>query len=164
MTRHGSPTFYELLDEMAKLHDEKSHDYASNDNPSGNYHFAGELALLFKHSSKDAGFVGRIGEKLYRLANLESSGKTPKNETIEDTERDICVIICLWMADRRDRRKPMRLECETSNQTQEISQESKESLSENAFIQVIKVIEPILTLEHTRQLIEYLRQTVNKKK
>lgn len=127
--RHGSPTFYSLLDELAKLHDEKSHDYASNDNPSGNYHFAGELAMLFKHSSKDAGFVGRIGEKLYRLANLESSRKTPKNETIEDTERDICVIICLWMADRRDRRnKPNLLQTELldlitlmpDSQTQEI--------------------------------------------
>src|SRR5215471_19798023 len=94
--RNGSPTFYALLNEMADTHDSKSHDYASNDNPSGNYHFAGQLAVLFAHSPKDAGFIGRIGEKLYRLANLESGGKTPKNESVEDTERDICVITALW--------------------------------------------------------------------
>src|SRR5678809_779765 len=89
---------------MADTHDRKSHDYASNENPFGYYHFAGQVALLFKHSSNDAGFVGRIAEKIYRLANLEGSGKTAKNETIADTERDIAVITALWMADRRDRR------------------------------------------------------------
>jgi hypothetical protein len=101
---HGSPTFYAMLEEMAITHDKKSHDYASNENPYGNYHFAGQLAQLFAHSYKDAGFVGRLGEKLYRLANLESSQKVAQNESIEDTERDICVIVTLWMADRRDRR------------------------------------------------------------
>lgn len=102
--RAGSVTFYNLLDEMSELHERKSHDYASDDKPVGNYHFAGQLALLFAHSSQDAGFVGRIGEKLYRLSNLEANRKAPRNESIEDTERDICVITCLWMADRRDRR------------------------------------------------------------
>ena len=102
--RHGSPLFYSLLSEMADTHDKKSHDYASNSNPFGNYHFAGHLALLFAHSSEDAGFAGRIGEKLFRLANLESSGKIALNESIEDTERDIAVIATLWMADRRQRR------------------------------------------------------------
>lgn len=110
--RNGNPRFYELLEEMAKTHDIKSHDYASDENPSGNYHFAGSLAKLF-NDHHDAGFVGRIGEKIYRLANLENSGKNPSNESIEDTERDIAVITCLWMTDRRDRRnKPNPLETE----------------------------------------------------
>lgn len=102
--RNGSPTFYALLEEMANTHDAKSHDYASNQNPSGNYHFAGKVAALFNHSPDDAGFVGRIAEKIYRLANLEGSGKIAKNESVIDTEKDICVITALWMADRRDRR------------------------------------------------------------
>lgn len=101
--RNGSPIFYQLLEEMAETHDRKSHDYASNDSPCGNYHFAGILSKLFDNPM-DAGFVGRIAEKLYRLANLENSGKTAINETIEDTEKDIAVIVTLWMADRRDRR------------------------------------------------------------
>lgn len=103
-TRHGSPRFYDLLGEMAEVHDRKSHDYASNDNPYGNYHFAGLVSSLFSHSPNDAGFAGRIAEKMYRLANLESGGKIPQNESIDDTERDIAVITALWMADRRDRR------------------------------------------------------------
>lgn len=101
--KHGSSTFYKLLEGMSDLHDRKSHDYASQSNPMGNYHFAGKLSQLFKNSN-DAGFIGRLGEKLFRLANLENSGKEAKNESVEDTELDICVITTLWMADRRDRR------------------------------------------------------------
>lgn len=102
--RHGSPTFYKLLKEMAELHDRKSHDYTANENPFGNYYFAGQMANLFSHSWRDAGFVGRMAEKIYRIANLEAQAKNPKNETIEDTERDILVIVTLWIASRRDRR------------------------------------------------------------
>lgn len=102
--RPGSPIFYRLLDRLANLHEKKSHDYASTVNPVGNYHFAGLLASMFSHSPQDAGFIGRIGEKIYRLSNLEKDGKTPKNESIEDTELDICVITLLWMSDRQERR------------------------------------------------------------
>lgn len=102
--RHGSPTFYLLLEEMAETHDRKSHDYAHNSNPSGNYHFAGLVANLFSHSPEDAGFAGRMAEKIYRLSVLEGGRKQPKNESIDDTERDIAVIVALWMADRRNRR------------------------------------------------------------
>jgi hypothetical protein len=63
------------------------------------------MAAMFAHSPEDAGFVGRLAEKIYRLANLESGQKTPRNESIADTEKDIAVITALWMADRRDRRR-----------------------------------------------------------
>lgn len=109
--RHGSQTYYALLDEMAETHNRKSHDYASRENPSGNYHFAGQLAVLFASSPEDAGFIGRIGEKIYRLANLQKDGKEPLNESVEDTEKDICVITALWMSDRRDRRETQPIKC-----------------------------------------------------
>jgi hypothetical protein len=101
--RNGMREFYSLLEEMAITHDKKSHDYASNDNPSGNYHFAGQIAKMFDDPA-DAGFAGRIAEKLYRIANLSKAGKTPLNESVEDTEIDIVTITALWMADRRRRR------------------------------------------------------------
>ncbi len=102
--RHGSKTFYSLLDEMADTHDKKSHDYATNDNPFGNYLFAGIVANMFSHSPLDAGFAGRLAEKMYRLSVLEGGRKAPKNESIDDTERDIAVISTLWMAARKDGR------------------------------------------------------------
>lgn len=102
--RHGSKTFYDLLDEMAETHSSKSHDYASNDNPFGDYLFAGTVATMFAHSPLDAGFAGRLAEKMYRLSILEGGHKTPKNESVDDTERDIAVITALWMAARKDNR------------------------------------------------------------
>lgn len=102
--RNGSPEFYKLLEEAAMIHDKKSHDYASNDDPFANYKFAGLLSKLFNNPD-DSGFVGRIGEKLYRLANIENNGKTTKNESIEDTETDIVTITALWVAMRRERRR-----------------------------------------------------------
>ena len=103
----GSKTFHELLKEAGQLHSLKSHDYATDEDPYGNYRFAGMMSQLFK-SSEDAGFIGRIGEKLFRLANLENNAKAPKNESIEDTERDLCTIMILWISMRRDRRKAFR--------------------------------------------------------
>lgn len=103
--RHGSPAFYKLLGEMADLHSRKSHDYANDSAPYGNYEFAGFVSSMFAHSPADAGFAGRLAEKLYRLSVLESGGKTPLNESIVDTERDIAVITALWMASRIERRQ-----------------------------------------------------------
>ena len=101
--RHGSPTFYGLLDEMATTHDKKSHDYASDGDPYANYKFSGYVSSLFAHSPDDAGFAGRIAEKIMRLSVLGKRGTAPKNESIADTERDIAVISALWMAMRRDK-------------------------------------------------------------
>jgi hypothetical protein len=104
-SREGSQVFYALLEEIAHTHEVKHHDYASDDDPSGNYHFAGNVAVLFAHSPDDMGFLGRLAEKIYRLANLTGSNKIPKNESVEDTEKDIATITVLWMADRRERKQ-----------------------------------------------------------
>jgi hypothetical protein len=112
--RYGSKTFYDLLKEAGQLHNIKSFDYASDDDPYGNYKFAGMMSKLFDDSA-DSGFVGRMGEKLYRLANLENSGKQAKNESVEDTEKDLCVLMILWISMRRDRRKGNSKEVEILN-------------------------------------------------
>lgn len=108
-TRHGSKIFYDLLEEMAALHDAKSHDYATAEQPFGNYEFAGNMAIMFSHNAVDAGFSGRLAEKLYRLYVLESGGKIPKTDSIADTERDLAVIMTLWMAARKDKREKEKI-------------------------------------------------------
>jgi len=166
---------------MAKTHDTKSHDYASNDNPSGNYHFAGKLALLFAHSEQDAGFIGRLGEKFYRLANLEASQKIAKDESIEDTERDIATITALWMSDRRDRRAKSKAAMDkVSNQLKqgtwigfepltESSQPASalagasapaESLSEQHSIGKIIELMSYISLKGRKDLVDYLQRYI----
>ncbi len=166
--RHGSPTFYALLQEMAETHDKKSHDYASDSNPSGNYHFAGEMAVMFSHSPQDAGFVGRLAEKLYRIKNLESSGRLGITESIEDTERDIATITALWIADRRDRRNRMRQAQEKVRAQMAAGEWSglypdkevrkdEEVKKEEFFAQVLKLVNEFNSTE-LNQLADYCRR------
>lgn len=117
----GSKTFHDLLKEAGQLHALKSHDYASDEDPYGNYAFAGMMSQLFQ-SPHDAGFIGRLGEKLFRLANLENNGKEPRNETIEDTEKDLCVLMILWISMRRDRRKKLSESKSNATDTMQASQ------------------------------------------
>lgn len=107
--------FHVILQEMSTLHDRKRHDYTTDENPYGNYIFAGQMSQLFE-DHRDAGFVGRIGEKLFRLANLENDGKKPLNESIEDTENDICTIMVLWVASRRQRRISAQIKADFTRQ------------------------------------------------
>lgn len=153
--RNGSPTFYKMLREMADIHDKKSHDYASNDKPYGNYHFAGQVSALFSHSPEDAGFAGRLAEKIYRLSVLEKDRKIPLNESIEDTERDIATIVVLWMASRRDRYRGNAVQSNTVQNSVEMI-EAGIKQSEEACIKMIE-LEPYLTERDKKQMIEYLR-------
>jgi hypothetical protein len=150
--RHGSQTFYLLLQEMAEIHDKKSHDYASDSDPSGNYHFAGQMAVLFSHSPQDAGFIGRFAEKLYRIKNLESSGKVGVTEAIEDTERDIATIIALWIADRRDRRRKKL----------EAVQKVREQMNRGEWSGIVPERPVDLTQEQQKDLIIQLFPLINK--
>jgi hypothetical protein len=102
-TTKSGRTFYDLLKEAGQLHALKAHDYATDADPYANFRFSGMMSKLFDDAD-DAGFAARIGEKLFRLSNLENNKKEPKNETIEDTERDLCVLMVLWMSMRKDRR------------------------------------------------------------
>lgn len=106
--RSGSPLFYDLLETMAATHDKKSHDYAHDNDPYGNYTFAGLVSAMFAHSPDDAGFAGRVAEKIYRLSVLGKRAATPRNESVEDTETDIAVISALWMVMRREKRQKER--------------------------------------------------------
>ena len=103
MVRHGSQEYYKLLEEMSDMHNKKSQDYASDEEPFANYHFAGVMSKMFDNP-EDAGFIGRLAEKLFRIANVENNNKIVTNESIQDTENDICVIVTLWVASRRHRR------------------------------------------------------------
>ncbi len=150
---NGSPTFYALLEEMADIHNIKSHDYATNDNPYGNYEFAGQVAAMFAYSPADCGFAGRVAEKIYRIANLERGNKTPNNESLADTERDIATIVTLWMANRRDRRAAK----ETILKSAQYIPEPTPTISEDALSKVVMVA-PYMSPLHIEQSISYLKR------
>lgn len=170
--RHGSKFFYHLLERMAEIHDKKSADYASNDSPYGNYLFAGELSKLFDNPD-DSGFLGRIGEKIYRLANLENpingTTKIPNNESIEDTEIDICVITLLWMSCRREIRQRIKDShvwiggATGGGKTDLLGQQARDAMREAGFGEAPsggQIFKPDPQMDENRRVINEVKDTL----
>lgn len=78
-----NPIHTEILDKCKEMHDKKSHDYAQDSNVFSNFEYSAMVAEIF-NDSVDRTFATLLGVKLSRLAELRN-GKTPKNESIEDT-------------------------------------------------------------------------------
>lgn len=93
-TPSRNPIYSEILSKMKTLHENKSHDYAQDSNVFSNFEIAGNLASHFKDGT-DRAFVVLIGVKIARLSEL-LSGKTPKNESIEDTFIDLANYCAIW--------------------------------------------------------------------
>jgi hypothetical protein len=94
------PEFHAILIKMAEIHKKKNEDYASTDNPFSNFERSAELISWFEDST-DKAFVGLIGVKLARLAELLQSGKTPVNESIDDSFLDLATYCALWGSYRK---------------------------------------------------------------
>jgi hypothetical protein len=67
--RKGSKEFHELLDRMREVHEKKSHDYATEDNPFSNFEYAAQIVKAFTQPI-DQVFAGIIGIKLARISEL----------------------------------------------------------------------------------------------
>ncbi len=87
----ANPKFHALIKQMSEMHDKKNNDYASSGNPYSNF----EQAAAFAGCSVDTVFAVLIGIKEARLRELTASGKTPNNESIQDTRLDAAVYAAL---------------------------------------------------------------------
>lgn len=85
--REGNAKFHKALDKMREVHDKKSADYANDENRYANFEYAAKFAGV----TVDQVFAVLIGVKEARLLELQSSGKVPNNESIEDTLLDAAV-------------------------------------------------------------------------
>jgi len=88
-----------ILQRGMKLLDAKGHDYAGDDSTFINFTLTGTIldwAVSRGLQQEDLAFVSFIATKLARLIELRGSGKTPKNETIEDTCMDLANYAALW--------------------------------------------------------------------
>jgi hypothetical protein len=83
--RHGDPRFYALLEEIAKLHSAKNHDYSKAGEPLSNFRKCEAFGIpAWK------GVLVRLSDKWSRLEQL-AGGKEPKNESMRDTLVDTAV-------------------------------------------------------------------------
>lgn len=81
-----NPAFDGLLKRMGAIHDAKRKDYASNDNPLGNFDAAGILGI-----SPQLGILVRMTDKFTRACNLvRRRGECyVQDESLEDTLLDL---------------------------------------------------------------------------
>lgn len=88
-----------ILQRGMELLDAKGHDYAGDDSAFINFTLTGiilDWAVSRGLQQEDLAFVSFIATKLARLIELRGSGKTPKNETIQDTCMDLANYAALW--------------------------------------------------------------------
>ena len=85
-----------VFDEMQEVVESKAHDYAKNDNVFSNFEFAADVAGV----TVEQEFAVMIGTKVARLREL-LGGKTPNNESIDDTLLDLSNYAALCIAWRR---------------------------------------------------------------
>ena len=75
---YGHQMFYELLDEIAETHSNKSHDYGGKGSPLANLEIFGWR-----------GVIVRLGDKFCRLKNFYNQGEFKvKDENLIDTLMD----------------------------------------------------------------------------
>ena len=81
--------FEEILNRSLEIHKKKREDYTTNpdSNPYENFTRANEIISWFPPEYKS--FASHIGTKLARLSSLLQSGKTPNNESLDDSFLDL---------------------------------------------------------------------------
>lgn len=91
----GNPKFNALVETLRELHDRKVADYAHSGNPYSNFESAADLVAGFSNPI-DQVFATLIGVKLARLKELTRPGRTPQNESVQDTRRDLANYALIW--------------------------------------------------------------------
>lgn len=87
MSRHpSSQKFHDLLDEIARLHDSKQHDYGKPDDPFRNVRSAEEFGI-----APWLGCTLRMNDKISRIKSFAINGGVLKHESVEDSLKDIAV-------------------------------------------------------------------------
>jgi len=100
----GDPLFYELLLEAAELHARKNHDYSKKGDPLSNLKACESLGIpAYK------GVLVRLQDKWSRLVELSNKEAMVKEESVEDTLKDVAIYsllaICLRRHDSIDKKK-----------------------------------------------------------
>lgn len=92
-------TVEQLLDECKKITKSKQADYTTGQDRFENFSRCAEVSTWFLQPI-DKVYVTLVTVKLARLASLLGRDKTPNNESIEDSFKDLVNYCALWAGDR----------------------------------------------------------------
>lgn len=93
--------FERITTEMVELTKRKNSDYANAQDAFLNFRLIESLGA----ASTEQGFIVRMSDKLQRIANLISRDNQVKDETIEDTLKDLSVYSILFLLYLKSKRK-----------------------------------------------------------
>lgn len=92
---HGHPDFYKMTQEEIELHNAKNYQYASSDDPLGNFKRVGILChkVLNNPDVPDYLKVGMVfmAKQIDAVYDMIGEGKTDTIEQIDDKFRDVSV-------------------------------------------------------------------------
>lgn len=94
----NNPRFDAMVAKMQAIHKKKSADYAQSGNPYSNF----EAAAAMVGCSVDVVFRVLIAIKMARLRELQMNGKTPENESVEDSQDDLALYSTLYASYTKD--------------------------------------------------------------
>jgi len=100
----GHPAFYKKLEEVAKIHADKNHDYATVEEPLSNLQRSKRIGI-----PPWKGCLIRMQDKFDRIENFANTGSLHvKSELLEETLMDLAAysILCIILYEERDAVKP----------------------------------------------------------
>lgn len=101
MTYHGHPDFYKILEELKELHNRKNAQYASSENPLGNFQRASALVsklLNPKIKKKELAYLLILMSKqVDAVYDMVGEGKEDTIEELDDKLRDIAIYSIIAM-------------------------------------------------------------------
>ena len=107
---YGHKDFYKLLEEEKQLHNDKNYQYASGDDPLGNFRRVGQLChkILNNPNVPDELKVAMVNmaKQIDGVYDIIGEGKKNTIESVEDKFRDISVYskICIILYRERKRK------------------------------------------------------------
>ena len=97
---HGHPAFYRIVEELKELHSEKSRQYATKDNPLGNFERTGKMISKFLKPGINptlASCLALVSKQIDGVYELVGECKENTADSLEDKLRDIAVYAILAM-------------------------------------------------------------------
>jgi hypothetical protein len=101
----GHPAFYEIVENLKKLHSEKNRQYASKENPLGNFYRVGNLMdkILKPGVNKPlAACLALVAKQIDGVYEIVGENKKGTVDSLEDKLQDIAVYAILAMIINRE--------------------------------------------------------------
>ena len=90
----GHPMFYKIIEELKEIHSEKNRQYATVDNPLGNFERTGKMIEKFLHKGVNptlASCLSLMSKQVDGVYEIVGEGKENTVDSLEDKLRDVAI-------------------------------------------------------------------------